>query len=1230
MGYAYENSDPERFQHLCQSLLLSDFPDLQCLPVGQPDGGRDAIALQTKNIVQVKFRRSDEEESADWLIQVLERERPKIARLVDLGIENYLIMTNARGTAHLGTGRIDQVQQWLDTNIDVPARCYWRDDLDRRLDRAELSLKLKYSELMTLEDGLEVLLAESSGIIKERQRNAIRAFVGDQYREDSILKFKQLEMSDELIELFVDVPIGYSDSLAEKIYKRAGNRAFLREPMDTDGSMAMPIYRDDLIMRDETYISPYRRVNRMAMGAAEFLLSEHAQEDFMNVVIEGAPGQGKSTIAQYVCQAHRARYLGKTDLISQIPPAYIRSAFRLPIKVDLRDYASFLNRKSPFELSEAEIAAPRTLEIFLSRFISYTSGGISFDAADVASIFSSMPTLLFLDGLDEVADVDLRQELVNSVGSGMTRLKELGADMQIVVTSRPSILGKSRSLAKYGFDTFVLGKLDRRRIDEYASKWMLSRRLQDSDKQEVRNVLGAKLELPHIQSLTTNPMQLAILLSLIRRVGYSLPDQRTDLYRRYVDLFLTREADKSADVREYRQILLEFVRYLAWVLQIQAESSRTSGSMSAAELEQTVRTYLSERSHSSALADRLFHGGLARIFVLVERIDGMYEFEVQPLREFFCAQYLYSTSPIGTYRDPRPRGDRAQRFEALASNPFWFNVARFYAGLYESGEIGTLVVSLQELVASEDQALSIHARRVSIALLQDWVFSNKKYAQDQLIKSVFDSMGTFVVLNGNIVETAELQFEPECGQETFREILFVNLNSTPVGTRSIVDFGVLRQNGGEKLAAKYVDMIEGASAPAIRTRIIKRIFLSGGAKACSDQEVWKIINSDIPDRIELLDRCVGLIDEEAALALRCSGVMTTYVKAALDGVVATDSLKSGALGVFADVVIGGNIRRLRYMLAEARVSRNSDKCLPSPPAAVADFVTELSKIDFSNEEYRRWSDVVETIRNNFGDCWAFRYLAISSAGIKTPSSEIKGVEALFNESYSICARARSARIKKKSVSWWRKQLSEANCRLDEMFWVGLVLMWSSVENLIGLASDISMTVDRFSDEEFRALFLTFARLSESHSPRNDRRRLDRLDLTGFSAAAAALIWVCFSTVRTKLEYSKDQYESEYFAQIRKREFQGDIADIPSWGDMDSMTRWLKKIFQMRLDGYVIPVSVWRNIRNGRPSDQFSNILLHRMSELPFEVVAPCVMSLQRKFRPLKLGDAMIQGEWTFE
>ena len=41
-SYPYEQLDDESFQHLSQSLLVKEFPGLQCFPVGQPDGGRDA------------------------------------------------------------------------------------------------------------------------------------------------------------------------------------------------------------------------------------------------------------------------------------------------------------------------------------------------------------------------------------------------------------------------------------------------------------------------------------------------------------------------------------------------------------------------------------------------------------------------------------------------------------------------------------------------------------------------------------------------------------------------------------------------------------------------------------------------------------------------------------------------------------------------------------------------------------------------------------------------------------------------------------------------------------------------------------------------------------------------------------------------------------------------------------------------------------------------------------
>ena len=45
MDYPLENLGPDRFQQLCQSLLLSEHTDVQCFPISQPDGGRDAVRI---------------------------------------------------------------------------------------------------------------------------------------------------------------------------------------------------------------------------------------------------------------------------------------------------------------------------------------------------------------------------------------------------------------------------------------------------------------------------------------------------------------------------------------------------------------------------------------------------------------------------------------------------------------------------------------------------------------------------------------------------------------------------------------------------------------------------------------------------------------------------------------------------------------------------------------------------------------------------------------------------------------------------------------------------------------------------------------------------------------------------------------------------------------------------------------------------------------------------------
>ena len=64
MDHQLENLGPERFQQLSQALLVKEFPGIICLPVGQPDGGRDALRYVTNvadprfTVYQVKYSRT--------------------------------------------------------------------------------------------------------------------------------------------------------------------------------------------------------------------------------------------------------------------------------------------------------------------------------------------------------------------------------------------------------------------------------------------------------------------------------------------------------------------------------------------------------------------------------------------------------------------------------------------------------------------------------------------------------------------------------------------------------------------------------------------------------------------------------------------------------------------------------------------------------------------------------------------------------------------------------------------------------------------------------------------------------------------------------------------------------------------------------------------------------------------------------------------------------------------
>ena len=105
MDYPLENLGPDRFQELCQSLLARLMPDIQCFPLFQKDGGRDALLptdgkLAQPVVFQVKFFQSPQHDKPDQQIKrLLRQEMPKIEALAKRGVAKYYLLTNVRGTS---------------------------------------------------------------------------------------------------------------------------------------------------------------------------------------------------------------------------------------------------------------------------------------------------------------------------------------------------------------------------------------------------------------------------------------------------------------------------------------------------------------------------------------------------------------------------------------------------------------------------------------------------------------------------------------------------------------------------------------------------------------------------------------------------------------------------------------------------------------------------------------------------------------------------------------------------------------------------------------------------------------------------------------------------------------------------------------------------------------------------------------------------------------------------
>jgi len=1015
-------------------------------------------------VFQVKYVRRPlaEEDPHKWLTDIIEGEAPKLPTLIPKGAVEYYLLTNVAGTAHPESGAIDKVQHILKQHLSIPAQCWWRGDLSRRLDDA-WNLKWAFPELLSGLDFLRVMIEGGVGEDVERRTRTIRAFIRDQYDRETEVKFKQVELQNALLDLFIDVPIDFEHSLTRR-----------RHPPQQMNAIGF-ILRSSPASHD----SEFGR-ERISIGAATLLLHPRGQDVLTRVVLEGAPGQGKSTITQYLCQIHRKHVLGNEDNDDRIPSSHSITGNRLPFRIDCRDLAAWLSNRNPFsadEAAELPSGSQKSLEGFLAAQVANFSGGAAFSVADLHAVASRSAIFLVFDGLDEVADIKLRTEVVAQIMTGTSRLEEVCQALQTIVTSRPAAFANAPGMPADKFVYLELGSLTRPLIESYAEKWTKARHLGDREAKEVRSVLRSKLDQPHLRELARNPMQLAILLSLVHTRGVSLPDKRTSLYDNYVELFFNREAEKSTVVRDNRDLLINLHRYLAWVLHTEAETKKSRGSVSSERLKHLVEQYLKHEGYDPNLASELFTGMVERVVALVSRVEGTFEFEVQPLREYFAARFLYSTTPYSPAGGER-RGTLPDRFDAIARNFFWQNVTRFFAGCYDMGQLPSLVERLEELSKAPGFDETSYSQELAVTLLGDWVFAQHPKSMRQVVALIINplSLRKLVAIRSHRSRHISIALPQGSGREEMFNKCFEFLQASVAADYRREVCGVIREHATPaqikdrwlKVMSEYAENCQerrddwlnsGLYLGALSSLSSEEVLLIGESSQWNAPMILALMRSGQAAKLEEDDsRFASAIS--VILDGRAAAVLGKRTEGTLD--LLSNSVALSRYMCAFQMPQPVPLKQLwRHVLAEfeSSDSQNTGKGPSSEDNGIRSKIRAFYGIfKVASERYATewttqlapWNSVVESGRGLFGEQWAFAIIATAAARIKNREEQCIHATILHDHQVPLCERIRFARLRAGVPSWWREQIETAHAESELLVTLLVFACWSGPTTMLSL------------------------------------------------------------------------------------------------------------------------------------------------------------------------------------
>lgn len=681
------------FERLIQALALKVIsPGVSIFGAG-PDGGREAtyegrMEYPTpKNpwdgycVIQAKFleRPRDSKSDGQWAIKQLRGELEKYAdqsnkrRIPDY----YVFATNVALTAVQDKGSKDLIKKEFAKfqkrrKNPVPIRDFAIWDFDQITGFLDCYEDIRRSNTAWITSG--DVLASVFEWFEAKKPDFEKVMANYLAKEIPVDRYARLEQAGEtqadnilLAPVFVDLHVS-DDLVTDPLPDQSEDKkrpAFARKIID--------------IARDR--LDPETRAETLAWMRP---LSPLPTPEPGRFVLIGGPGQGKTTLGQFICQLFRTAILKnrpQNTLTPEVRAALdeiiaacssqgldMPKARRFPLRIVLNEFAT--------ALSKADDNHHITLLSYLVEKIKKRTGyDVSLD--DFRNWLTSYPWLIVLDGLDEVPASSNRIQVLRCIEDFWTDVAQCNADVLVIATTRPQGYSEEFSPAYYTHEYLVpFSPSQAMHYAERLAEAKLGARPDDRDR--VVRELNHAANHESTARLMRSPLQVTIMHTLVQHGG-TPPQDRWRLFHEYYETIYRREKQRTGLaallLQEHKDHIDVIHGRVALILQVQNErAGGTEAKLTTDEFEQIVDDRLAEEGIEGQERETLKRGivdaAANRLVFLAGLEQGRVGFEIPSLREFMAAEALFQERE--TILEDRLR--------EIAPIAMWRNVFLFAAG----------------------------------------------------------------------------------------------------------------------------------------------------------------------------------------------------------------------------------------------------------------------------------------------------------------------------------------------------------------------------------------------------------------------------------------------------------------------------------------------------------------------------------------------------------------------